>query len=217
LNKKFQYEGTGKIFADMINYNESDFIVDPIERILTLNILPYEKLSIPPNVGYLNYSNNLWIISDKVGYTDTKIINNYNILNNNIINTSNNIINITNDINFEINILENILLPPDKTFLDHDEKIIHLCDKNRVSLNYPAITDDFIIPLKQVDKIIDNNNAVAVLDYLINRPFLYVVGNIIQVNDTYSMIREIVAYVLNNNNTTFSFTKKLSIINELNI
>ena len=116
MNKKFQYEGTGKIFADMINYNESDFIVDPIERILTLNILPYEKLSIPPNFGYLNYSNNLWIISDKVGYTDTKIINNYNILNNNIINTSNNIINITNDINFEIKILENILLPPDKHF-----------------------------------------------------------------------------------------------------
>ena len=64
----------------------------------------------------------------------------------------------------------------------------------------------FIIPLKQVDKVITDNNAPDILNYLIHRPFLDVFGNIIQVDSDYSMVEGVVAYSLINNNTTFSFT-----------
>jgi len=78
-----------------------------------------------------------------------------------------------------------------------NEKLMPLGYKDRVSLNYLAIADAFTIPLKQVDKVIDDNNAVSVLNYIINRPFLYVFGNILQVNDTYNMVRGVVAYLFN--------------------
>jgi hypothetical protein len=93
-----------------------------------------------------------------------------------------------------LNILENIILPTGKTLLNNDEKIIHLGYKDRVSLNYNAIADAFIIPLKQIDKVVDDNNAVSVLNYIINRPFLYVVANILQVDDDYSMVRGVVTF-----------------------
>ena len=117
----------------------------------------------------------------------------------------------------KLNILENIILPTGKTLLDNAEKTMFLGYKDRVSLNYNAIADAFIIPLKQVNKVVDDNNGVSALNYLINRPFLYVVANILQVDDNYSMVRGIVAYLLDNNNTTFSFSKKLSITNGVNV
>ena len=104
-----------------------------------------------------------------------------------------------------------------KTLLDNEKKTKCLGYKDRNTLDYPAIATAFIMPLRQVDKIIDDNNAVDVLNYLINLPFLYVFGNILQVDENYSMVKGVVAYILNNKNTTFGFTKKLSITNAISV
>jgi len=130
--------------------------------------------------------------------------------------TKNILANANTAIENELNILENIILPAGKTLLNNDAKIIHTGYKDRFSLNYSAIADAFINPLEQVDKEVNDNNAVSILNYLINRPFLYVVGNILQANADYNMVQGVVAYLLNNNNTTFSFTTKLSITDAFN-
>ena len=158
--------------------------------------------------------------SNYIETTSNLLATNTNLNNDNSSNyikiTSNLLANADILIQNELNILENIILPTGKTFLNNDKKTISIGYKDRVSLNYNAIADAFIIPLKQVNKVIDDNNAGTVLNYLINRPFLYVVANILQVDDNYSMVKGIVAYLLDNNNTTFSFTKKLSITISLN-
>ena len=97
-----------------------------------------------PNEGYLNYKLTGWEISDIVGDTSNliqytsyilnhHIIETSNILNDHIIDTSNilndKIINVKTDIESELDILENILLPSGSTFLNNVEKYFILVIK----------------------------------------------------------------------------------------
>ena len=154
-------------------------------------------------------------------YLDYYIINNSNILKDKINNTSNilhdKITFITTDIDnieFEINIIENLLLPTGSTFLSNKEKIFFIGYKDRSYVNYKNIMTAFIIPLKQVDKIINDHNSVDVLNYVINYLFLYVFAKIPQVDLNYSMTQGIIAYKINDL-PLFSFTTKISITNTI--
>ena len=85
--------------------------------------------------------------------------------------------------------------------------------KDRPYVNYLSIMTAFIIPLKQLNKVIDNNNVNNVSNYLISFNISSGSGNIIQVNNDYSMINGVITYSLDNNNNTISFTKKKSFQN----